>query len=169
MPLIEVTRTYLEMKNPSELSRAPLPLGTVRLEQVKSCPVAFHRFLYQEVGRNYHWRDRLSWTDQQIRDYLDDPNTALYVLYLEGAPAGYFEHRRNDDGSIEIAYFGLLPDYLGQGLGKALLSSAVETAWQAGANRVWLHTCTLDDPAAMPNYLKRGFKPFREERYTTTA
>jgi GNAT superfamily N-acetyltransferase len=80
-------------------------------------------------------------------------------------PAGYFELRKCEDGSTEIAYFGLLPAFLGRGLGKHLLTAATEQAWAEGANRVWLHTCTLDDPAALPNYLKRGFKPCKTEKY----
>jgi GNAT superfamily N-acetyltransferase len=88
-------------------------------------------------------------------------------MYFEGSPAGYFELEKHDDGSIEIAYFGLLQEFLGRGLGKHLLSVAVEQAWSDGANRVWLHTCTLDDPAAMPNYIKRGFQPFNTEKYFT--
>lgn len=162
-----VTRTYLEMRGPDQLRRVPLAGAGVTLERVHGCPVAFHRFLYREVGRDYHWHDRLVWTDEQTRAYLDNPQISLHVLYCTGAPAGYFELRREEDGGIEIAYFGLLPEYIGRGLGKMLLSEAVETAWREGASRVWLHTCTLDDPAAMPNYLKRGFVPVREEQYET--
>ena len=138
------------------------------MEQVQRCPVSFHRFLYREVGRNYHWRDRLTWSDSEVRHYLDDPAVTLHVLYVLGSPAGYFELRKEPDGSVEIAYFGLLPEFLGRGLGKGLLSEAVTAAWARGAKRVWLHTCTLDDPAALPNYLKRGFKPFKDEKYQTT-
>jgi GNAT superfamily N-acetyltransferase len=162
-----VIRTYLEMHEPSELQAAPLGQGA-RVEQVQRCPVSFHRFLYREVGRNYHWRDRLTWSDSEIRNYLDDPAVTLHVLYVQGSPAGYFELRKEPDDSVEIAYFGLLPEFLGKGLGKGLLSDAVTAAWARGAKRVWLHTCTLDDPAALPNYLKRGFKPFKDEKYQAT-
>jgi GNAT superfamily N-acetyltransferase len=67
------------------------------------------------------------------------------------------------DGAVEIAYFGLLPEYFGRGWDGHLLTRAVETAWGLGASRVWLHTCTLDHPAALPNYLRRGFRRVREE------
>jgi ribosomal protein S18 acetylase RimI-like enzyme len=162
---MEVVRTYLEMRSANELEPVPLSGEGLRLERVTSCPVSFHRYLYREVGRNYHWHDRLNWTDEAVRRYLDDPRVSLFVLYSNGAPAGYFELRYADDRAVEIAYFGLLPEFIGQGLGKMLLSAAAEAAWAGGANRVWLHTCTLDDPAALPNYIKRGFRPFREERY----
>jgi GNAT superfamily N-acetyltransferase len=85
----------------------------------------------------------------------------------EAAPAGYFELRRHDDGGVEIAYLGLLPEFFGRGWGKYLLEQAVRQAWATGASRVWLHTCTLDHPAALPNYLQRGFRPVREEVYVT--
>jgi GNAT superfamily N-acetyltransferase len=84
----------------------------------------------------------------------------------QAAPAGYFELKRWADDSVEIAYFGLLPDYIGRGWGKYLLTEAVRAAWSENPVRVWLHTCTLDHPAALPNYLQRGFQPVREEVYS---
>ena len=155
------------MTQPGDLNPSP-PSHQARVEQVRFCPVSFHRYLYREVGQKYHWRDRLSWSDEETRAYLDDPAVTLHVLYQEGAPAGYFELRKSENESVEIAYFGLLPEFVGRGLGKLLLGEAVQTAWRRGASRVWLHTCTLDDPAALPNYLARGFTPFKEERYETT-
>jgi GNAT superfamily N-acetyltransferase len=135
------------------------------VERAHACPPSFFRYLYAEVGRNYHWVDRLPWTDEQVASRLADPDVTLHVLYVRGSPAGYFELERHDDGSCEIAYFGLLPEFLGRGLGKYLLSAAIEAAWSVGATRVWLHTCTLDDPAALPNYVRRGFVPFKKEVY----
>ena len=78
-------------------------------------------------------------------------------MTVSGAPAGYFELRRDRAGGTEIVYFGLLPEFTGRGLGGFLLTMAVERAWSSGTERVWLHTNTLDHPAALPNYLKRGF------------
>lgn len=165
MPTIDVTRTYLTMSAPAELVPARAPEGDARIERVGFCPTAFFRYLYAEVGRQYRWTDRLIWTDAQIRAYLDAGNVTLYVLYVDAAPAGYFELKVHDDGSIEIAYFGLMGDYIGRGLGGWLLTQAVEAAWAARPTRVWLHTCTLDHPNALPNYVGRGFRPVREEVY----
>lgn len=164
---VEVTRTYLQLTHPDDLNVARAGDPRVGIERVADCPASFFRYLYSEVGRSYHWIDRLPWTDEQIRAHLARHEVTLWVMYSEGAPAGYFELERHDDGSIEIAYFGLLAEFIGRGLGKHLLSVAVEQAWADGADRVWLHTCTLDDPAALPNYLKRGFKPFKKETYFT--
>jgi len=165
MSTIDVTRTYLTMSAPAELVPARSPEGDARIERVGFCPTAFFRDLYAEVGGQYRWTDRLTWTDARIRAYLDAGDIALYVLYVESAPAGYFELKRHEDGSSEIAYFGLMGDYIGRGLGGWLLTRAVETAWAGGPARVWLHTCTLDHPNALPNYVRRGFRPVRQEVY----
>jgi GNAT superfamily N-acetyltransferase len=161
----EVTRTYLEMTSASELVPSRTEAQGVRVERALRCPPSFFRYLYAEVGRNYRWTDRLPWTEEQVRARLADPRVSVYVLYVEGSPAGYFELERHDDGSCEIAYFGLLPEFLGRGLGKHLLTVAAETAWSEKPTRVWLHTCTLDDPAALPNYVRGGFRPFKSEVY----
>lgn len=163
----EVTRTYLQLERPGDLHPARVDDPRVRIDRVMECPASFARFLYAEVGRLYHWIDRLPWTDEEIRAHLDRPEITLWVMYCEGAPAGYFELEQHKDGATEIAYFGLMQEFLGRGLGKHLLTAAAQQAWNDGANRVWLHTCTLDDAAALPNYLKRGFKAFKQEKYVT--
>jgi GNAT superfamily N-acetyltransferase len=163
---IEVIRTYLEMRDPVHLQPALSSDPLILVEQVPDCSISLFRYLYAEVGRNYHWIDRLPWMDEQITAHLDQPEITLWLMTYDEATAGYFELRRCEDGSVEVAYFGLLPDFIGRGLGKHLLTRAVEEAWKVGANRVWLHSCTLDDKAAMPNYLKRGFRPFKTESYT---
>ena len=164
MPTFSV-RTYLEMRHACDLRPAPAPPAPPRIEQVADCPPAFWRFLYTEVGRNYHWVDRLPWTDEDIRQYLGDPTLSLFVMWVSGAPAGYFELHVESDLAIQIEYFGLMDQFLGRGLGGHMLTEAVKRAWAAGASRVWLHTNTLDHPAALPNYLKRGFQITHTERY----
>ena len=163
MPRIDVTRTYLEMTAPGELRPAPV-VPDLQVERVERCPPSFYRYLYAEVGRPHRWTDRLSWTDERIQEHLEGPVT-LWVAYEHGSPAGYFELKRCRDGSVEIAYFGLLPEFVGRGRGKYLLTRATEESWALGATRVWLHTCTLDHPAALPNYLSRGFRPTHTEVY----
>jgi ribosomal protein S18 acetylase RimI-like enzyme len=166
MHVVDVTRTYLEMKSESEFRPAFRAEEGLRLEPAIECPASFYRYLYREVGRRYRWTDRAGWSDERIRAHLARPEVTLWVLYRAGTPVGYFELEAHGDGSTEIAYFGLLPEFIGTGLGKHLLSLAVERAWAGAPQRVWLHTCTLDDRAALPNYLRRGFSPYREERYS---
>jgi ribosomal protein S18 acetylase RimI-like enzyme len=140
------------------------PLITIELQP--DCSIELFRFLYREVGKNYYWTDRLPWTNEQIQTYLAQPEVSLWLMKYGAEIAGYFELQREADGSTEVAYFGLMPQFIGRGLGKHLLTCAVAQAWSDGAERVWLHTCTDDDPAALPNYLKRGFKPFKTETYS---
>jgi GNAT superfamily N-acetyltransferase len=162
-------RTYLEMRDPGALQRASLPDPAIRVEQVHACPASFWRYLYTEVGRAYRWVDRLPWTDAEIRAYLDDPAVSLWLMSVAGAPAGYFELRSDRLGGVEIVYFGLLPEYTGRGLGGHMLTAAVDAAWSRNAERVWLHTNTMDHPSALPNYLRRGFRAFHSEEFTPGA
>ena len=96
------------------------------------------------------------------------PEVRVWVMRVRDQLAGYFELEWRPDTSVEIAYFGLVPEFIGRGLGKHLLTRAVQEAWRLGATRVWLHTCTLDGPAALPNYVARGFTPFKTETYQAT-
>ena len=166
MALTQVTRTYLEMTSPEELRTVARPEPPPRIEEVRQCPVSFFRYLYAEVGRAFHWTDRLVWSDETVREYLASPDVSLWLMTWQAAPAGYFELKRHEDDSVEVAYFGLLPEYIGRGWGKHLLVEAVRAAWALRPQRVWLHTCTLDHPAALPNYMQRGFRQVRQENYT---
>ena len=159
------TRTYLDMRDPSDLRPAAWPTPEAAVTQLHECPPSFWRYLYTEVGRAYRWIDRLVWTDAEVAAYLADPATQLWLWSVAAVPAGYFELRRSDDGAVEIAYFGLLPEFVGRGLGKALLTTAATEAWRFDASRVWMHTSSLDHPSALPNYLARGFRVVRVETY----
>jgi GNAT superfamily N-acetyltransferase len=162
---LKASRIYLEMRDPADLLQAHVPGASCRVERILECPPSFWRFLYTEVGRGHQWIDRLPWSPDDIRAYLADPAVSLWLMSVHGAPAGYFELRGTPDGATEIAYFGLLKDFHGRGLGGHLLTQAVQRAWEAGASRVWVHTSTLDHPAALPNYLKRGFTVYKTETY----
>jgi GNAT superfamily N-acetyltransferase len=164
MAFAEVTRTYLEL-DPARPTLTPSLPAHASLLCVTECPPSFYRYLYIEVGRAHRWTDRLNWTDKVIRQHLASERRALWVLYISGAPAGFFELQLEEDGSVQVAYFGLLPEFLGRGVGRALLECAIVEARNLSPDRVWLHTCTLDHHAALPNYLARGFRPLREEKY----
>jgi GNAT superfamily N-acetyltransferase len=165
VPTVEVQRTYLQMMRPDELEPVRAGDPAVRIERATGLAPSFYRYLYREVGRPWHWIDRLSWSEEDVRRHLARPEVAVWLLHCADAPAGFFELRRHEDGSTEVAYLGLLPEFVGRGLGKPLITAAVEAAWAGGANRVWLHTCTLDHPQALASYIARGFRPFKEETY----
>lgn len=162
---IEVVRTYLELlERPAASSDISWPNG-ITLTREAPCSVALARSLYAAVGRSYRWYDRDAWTDERLAAQMADPNVAVWVLRDALRPIGYFELSTESDTSVEIAYFGLIPAAQGKGLGKRLLEAAIRAGFDSAASRVWLHTCTLDHAAALPNYRARGFVPFRTERY----
>jgi GNAT superfamily N-acetyltransferase len=161
-----VTRTYLELQTPEAFQPAFGTFPDVRLERVTKPPPQLYRECYRIVGEAYHWRDRWDWTDAEISAHLAQPEITLHVAHRDQALAGWYELRRvPEEGSVEIAYFGIVPAELGRGFGKHLLSSAVRDAWALAPRRVWLHTCTLDHPNAVPNYKGRGFVAYRTETY----
>lgn len=165
MPPVSVTRTYLELKTPGQL-RAPggVPAGA-SIVPVRDCSPEYFRWLYSTVGARWHWRDRLRWDDETIKRHFAQDTVFLRVLLVEGAPAGYYELNRLPDGAIEVIHIGLVPEFIGRGLGGFLVAEAARDAWALGATRVCLDTCTLDGPAALPNYLRRGFSVYRTEEY----
>jgi ribosomal protein S18 acetylase RimI-like enzyme len=161
---VGATRTYLELLAgvPPQAERE-LPDDAQVLREYSKDPELF-RSLYRDVGAQYRWIDRLPWTDEEWRAHVSRPEIEMYLLTVAGERAGYFELHFSADGqSVEIAYFGLLPAFVGRGLGSALLTSAIRVGRSRGELRVWLHTCTFDHPHALANYQARGFRAFRTE------
>ncbi len=165
-----VTRTFLEMTALSQLESGRPPAVAASLERLDPCPEATWRALYRQIGAPWHWHDRDAWDEGRMLAHLARPEISVYRAMADlampsGLAAGFFELERHDDGSVEIAYLGLDRHVLGHGLGAWLVANAVRIAFESGASRVWLHTCTLDAPAALPNYLARGFVATRVETY----
>jgi ribosomal protein S18 acetylase RimI-like enzyme len=166
--LVTVTTTYLHL--PERAAFRPAFSTDPELLVLEACAPGpeFYRFLYSTVGRNYHWTDRLGWTDEQLATDLARPEVTLLPLYVRGTPAGYIELDRasdSEEAGTEVVYFGLFPAFHGRGLGKHLLSTGVQRAFDDGAARVWLHTCSLDGPHALANYRARGFTPYGAETH----
>jgi GNAT superfamily N-acetyltransferase len=166
-----VTTTYLEQRDPGDLVPAREPARPASIVRVDDIAPEFSRFLYTAVGGDWHWTDRLGWTLDRWTEWLSRPGSETWVSWIGGTPAGYVELAAGagEDGThAEIAYFGLLPRYIGQGLGGQLLTHGIRSAWTsherceqlAPVARVWVHTCTLDGPAALRNYEARGFRVY---------
>jgi GNAT superfamily N-acetyltransferase len=146
-----------------------------RVQQFQEPNWSFNRNMYFGVGETWNWIDKRPWTDQQWNEYASDPNLRTFAAYYDDALAGYYELLRRDSptkssqlayaGEVEIAYFGLLPEFIGRGLGAILLTSAVENAWAwpPTPSRVWVHTCNRDHPNALNNYERGGFKIYKVE------
>ena len=163
MGRVKVTVTSVELTAPDQLRPADRVAGlSVRL--VFPPVSALNRHYYEAVGKQWHWRDRLKWSEDDWGRYLATPGVQTWEFLLDGQPGvGYAELATDAKGSTEIVYFGLLPEHIGHGLGGDSLTRMVEIAWGIPSKRVWLHTCTFDSPMALVNYEARGFKRFKSE------
>jgi len=172
MSLQRVRRTYLELTEPRAFrpsTRAAADSPELRVVDESGCAVARWRALYHGVGAPWHWHDRDTWDDATLAARLARDEVRILTFHVAEALAGFAELERHADGSVELVLFGLLREFTGRGLGAHFLGAAVDAAWTLGAARVWLHTCTLDAPQALPNYLARGFVKFDEEEYETVV
>ncbi len=162
MEIVDVTVYYLEMLSPSRRS-VPAPREGLSVRHIAAPTVENYRLLYNAVGRDFHWLSRRKLSDEQLAAVIQHPLNELHVLHVAGTPAGFAEFDRRQPGEIELVQFGLTRDFIGQGLGKWFLQWTIDQAWSYQPRRFWLHTCTLDHPAALPNYLKAGFTLFKQE------
>ncbi len=159
---ITTTTTWLEMHSAPDL-HVPHPAGNLALMALLKPPLHFYRYLYDSVGENFDWVDRARLDDKELSAIIHDDAVEIYVLYSDGAPAGYFELDFRNMPDVELAYFGLIPEFTGKRLGKFMLVQAIEIAWAKHPGRLFVHTCTLDHPAALPLYQKCGFTPYAQE------
>lgn len=158
---------HLEM----DLTVAPTePTGVINLEPLTALP-DFYRYLYIAVGAPWKWYMRLGWDYAQWDQLLSDNKVHVFVGYRsgQGQPLGFFELRELPDRTVKLAYFGLVPEMIGEQLGGEFLDHAILEAWHIGAKRVTLHTCSMDHPSALPNYLARGFRVRRHDRFSDTV
>lgn len=156
----DVTIYYLEMHALDALQVKPLP---AELSVVEACVKQYqvNRMLYELVGEAWDWNDKADWTAERWRDYAEADSIRTWVATCTGSIAGYFELKKIDQHTNELAYFGLAGKFIGRGFGGALLSQAVIEAWQWDSpQRVIVNTCTLDHPSALPNYKARGFRVY---------
>ncbi len=157
-----VTTYYLEMKTPDQLNEKTHVNG-LDIVEAKLDEFRFNKFLYQLVGEQWQWTDKISLSDETWKSYVENPNLRTWVAYYDGAIAGYFELKTAESGDTEIAYFGLAPNFIGKGFGGYLLSQAILNAWKIeGTQRVCVNTCSLDHPSALANYKARGLTLYRE-------
>jgi GNAT superfamily N-acetyltransferase len=164
----KVTIYYLEMKSPSELRCLRIVNPEVEVKQVVTTSAELNRFFYTTIGKDWYWTDRLRWSDEQWLEYARRPELETWVGYVSGQQAGYFELEMQPGANVEIAYFGLLPEFIGKGIGRQLLTAAIKRAWQMGARRVWVHTNTRDHPHVLGNYQARWRKMKLGSGYRTS-
>jgi GNAT superfamily N-acetyltransferase len=161
---IEVVITYLEMTQRPIRPTIPTPAGRLALMRSEAPSVGFYRYLYNTVGEPWFWTDRRRLADEALRAIIQHPKVEIYVLYVNGEPAGYVELDRRPEPDIDFAYFGILPQFVGRGFGPYLVNWAVDQAWQYGPRRLTVNTCSLDHPKAIRTYQRVGFVPYKQER-----
>jgi GNAT superfamily N-acetyltransferase len=170
-----ITLTYLEQTSPDDLRPARAPRSPVEVRRVEEVVPEFHRFLYTAVGGNWYWTEKLSWSWDRWIQWLTRPAFETWVAWAGGAPAGYIALKA-EGTEVEVENFGLLPAFIGRGVGGHLLTVGLQHAWQLAerhpevdkVTRVWLHTNTLDGPHALANYEARGLRPYKTEQEERT-
>ena len=163
---IEVTVTFLEMTAPPA-HYPPLPMGRqIALLRTRNIPLHFYRYLQDRIGRKWQCVNVLRLSDEELSAKIHAPGRDIRVLYLDGAPAGFFDLKPEPGGPLELAYFGMMEQAMGQRLGRWFLGAAIEAAWSHNPTVVSVQTCTLDHPAALPLYQKLGFSPVGQTKET---
>jgi len=160
----KIVRNYLEIKSLDELLQKKKPNSKYIVEKVSTNDFQLNKFFYKQIGKNHQWNDRLVWDDKKWIDYVSNPCVFTFVLKDNENIAGFFEliyHR--DKFEVEIAYFGLLKDYIDKKLGGYMLTEAIKISFSYNVKRVWVHTCSLDHKNALKNYLSRGMKIYNNE------
>jgi GNAT superfamily N-acetyltransferase len=160
----DVTITYLEQTSRPILPHPPQPPGKVAILRAEHPPTHYYRYLYDLVGRRWHWVTRRKISDMELAEIIHDPRVHIYVLYAGGVPAGFVELDARQEEAMDLRFFGVAPDFLGKGFGRYFLTHTIDLAWSLNPKRVRLETCTLDHPAALPLYQKLGFTVFDQRK-----
>jgi GNAT superfamily N-acetyltransferase len=158
---VEVTTWFLQMTDPGQLAPAPSADPELEIRRAELPSPELSRALYAGVGSDWHWFDRVGWTWSRWHEHLSRAELETWVAWLRGTPVGYAELEHDGD-AVELVSFGLLPAFIGRGLGPRLLDAVLRRAWALGPRRVWVHTCSLDGPAALPTYQRRGLTVYDE-------
>ena len=165
MTSVQVTTWFLQMTDSAQLAETPEPDPELEVRQAELPSPELSRMLYTAVGSDWSWSDRRGWTWDRWLEWLDRPELETWIADVRGTPAGYAELEHQGD-AVELASFGLLPAFIGRGLGPRLLDAALRRAWELGPKRVWVHTCSLDGPAALHTYQARGLEVYDERTHT---
>ncbi|WP_067487824.1 GNAT family N-acetyltransferase [Actinomadura hibisca] len=155
--------TYVEMTSLDQFVPAkPVP-GLVLEPLERESPLVTE--VQARIGAPYGWKSASRSQDEWAAWFQEKPERVFWLLSYQGEPAGMVSYEPHPGGEVEIETFGLLPEFVGKGLGGFALTLGVRRAWELApaVNRVWLHTSTLDHPNALPNYHRRGFRTFKTE------
>ena len=162
--ITRVDRKYLEINSPGEIKLSSKPKGICKIKIKNPPDFQINKFFYKQIGKSYRWIDRLIWDDLKWMNYIKNTNLETYIMTDNDELIGFFELLFHPETSkCEIAYFGILDQYIGKKYGGYLLSEALRLGFRNNTKKVWLHTCSLDHKHALNNYLGRGMKIFKSE------
>lgn len=160
--MVATVVTHLEMR--ARPRPAPIPPAPLRLVRWKAPDADAYRVLFRRVGAPWLWFSRLVMRDSELLAIIGDPAVEVYaVTDPRGAEIGLLELDFRALPDCELSFFGLVPTLTGQGFGRWLMANALSLAWRKGVERLRVHTCTLDSPAALGFYIRSGFTPFARE------
>ena len=162
MGMQRTTVTHLQMYRWTDVEL--ITPDSVTIDRLVQPSVPAYLELYNGVGQDFAWTDRNRMDPDELLNLIQHPQNVIHRLRVAGRTAGFSELDLRDPGNVELVYFGLFPDFIGQGLGKFFLTWTLQFAWASKPRRVWVHTCDLDHPAALPNYLRAGFEVFHTEQ-----
>ncbi len=161
----QIKRNYLEINSRTHLKEKKKPFKDLIIKIVDPPDFQLNKFFYKQIGKNHRWTDRLSWSESDWFKYTNNKNLQTYILKQKSNLVGYFEQiYYKESFECEIAYFGILEEYIGKNIGAYLLSEAIKNSFKIGSKRVWVHTCSLDHKHALSNYIARGMRIFKSEQ-----
>ncbi len=158
---ILLTTWYLELFNVPEREPRNINIDGFHIEKIEKPPIHFYRYLYDTIGSPWTWWERKLQSDEQVLEDIHHPKVELYVPYIHYLPIGMVELDFREFPEVQLAYFGIFPEYYGRGIGIYLLDWSSRLVFERGAKRYWLHTCSLDSPNALPVYQKAGFTIYK--------
>jgi ribosomal protein S18 acetylase RimI-like enzyme len=165
MALLEDTITYLEMFAKPASPPLAAPLEKLALMRAERSTVSFYRYIYNAVGAPWLWFERRVIGDDELQEIIQRPTLEIFVLYVRGVPAGFFELDTAVPRETKLCYFGLVPEFIGRRLGPFLLQAAIDRAFSARPiERLWLHTSRFDHPKALATYQRAGFTVYDRRR-----
>jgi len=161
---MEVTRYYLKIESLDNFKDSYEKKKDLTILKEKNLDICFVKFLYKEIGKDFYWWDRLVWSDKEWFDLISRSDYQLYTLRILNDLGGYYEVLSDKKKNFEISYFGIFRKYFGKKIGSYLLSHAIKNLFNQGAKKIWVHTCTLDHPNGLNNYLSRGMEVYKKEK-----
>jgi ribosomal protein S18 acetylase RimI-like enzyme len=147
--------TWLEIARPAPAG-LPTPAG-LALRRLGAPDAPLFHTLFREVGRDWLWAGLIARPGADIAARLARADILSFAAEADGAAVGMLDLELTAEGA-EVVYFGFVRSWIGKGAGSWLMDQGKRAAAEAGAARLWLHTCSFDHPRALAFYRRQGFR-----------